>query len=65
MLLIGAGISNLTLARLFAEQGSSVSILDRKDHIGGNCFDYFDENSIDNKFIELLEIYEDSLRFFY
>lgn len=47
MLLIGAGISNLTLARLFAEQGRSVSILDRKDHIGGNCFDYFDENSID------------------
>ena len=47
MLLVGAGISNLTLARLFAEQGRSVSILDRKDHIGGNCFDYFDENSID------------------
>ena len=43
LLLGGAGISNLTLARLFAELGHSVSIFDRKDHIGGNCFDYFDE----------------------
>lgn len=46
-LLVGAGISNLTLGRLLAAEGHSVTIIDRKDHIGGNCFDYFDENSID------------------
>ena len=46
-LLVGAGITNLALARLFANNGLSVLIIDRKDHIGGNCFDYFDENSID------------------
>lgn len=46
-LLIGGGISNLTLSRILAEHGHSVSIIERKNHIGGNCFDYFDENSVD------------------
>ena len=46
-LLVGAGISNLTLGSILSGKGHSVLILDRKDHIGGNCFDYFDENSID------------------
>ena len=47
MLFVGAGISNLALGRFFAELGHSVSIIDRRNNIGGNCFDYFDENSID------------------
>ena len=46
-LFVGAGISNISLARLLAENGKTVRIIDRKAHIGGNCFDYFDENSID------------------
>lgn len=46
-LLVGAGIANLTLGKSLAEGAISVVIIDRKDHIGGNCFDYFDENSID------------------
>lgn len=47
IVLTGAGISNLVLARFFASKKQSVLVLDRKNHIGGNCFDYFDENSID------------------
>jgi len=47
LLFVGAGISNLALGRFFAELGHSVSIIDRRNNIGGNCFDYFDENSID------------------
>lgn len=47
ILLVGAGITNLTLARCLAEESHKVAAIDRKDHIGGNCFDYFDENSID------------------
>lgn len=47
ILSVGAGITNLALARFLAEGTHKVVIIDRKDHIGGNCFDYFDENSID------------------
>lgn len=46
-LLIGAGITNITLGHFLASKGNKITIVDRKDHIGGNCFDYFDENSID------------------
>lgn len=46
-LLIGTRISNITLSRRLAEAGHLIRILDCKDHIGGNCYDYFDENNID------------------
>ena len=45
-LIIGAGISGAVLARLLAEKGQSVLVIDRRNHIGGNCYDYFDENGI-------------------
>ena len=37
--LIGCGLFNCTLARLFAEAGHKVHIIEARDHIGGNCFD--------------------------
>lgn len=45
-LIVGAGISGAVLARLLAEQDQSVLLIDRREHIGGNCFDYLDENGI-------------------
>ena len=45
-LIVGAGISGTVLARLFAEKGQSVLVIDKRNHIGGNCFDYLDENGI-------------------
>ena len=33
-LFVGAGISNISLARLLAENGKTVRIIDRKAHIG-------------------------------
>jgi UDP-galactopyranose mutase len=34
---VGAGLSGLTAARLFADKGCKVKIYDTRDHIGGNC----------------------------
>lgn len=46
ILIIGAGISGSVLAERYAEQGKRILILEKRDHIGGNCYDYTDENGI-------------------
>lgn len=46
VLVVGGGISGATVARCLAEKGSNVTVIDEKAHIGGNCYDYFDENGI-------------------
>ena len=45
-LIIGSGFSGATVARLLAERDCKVTILEKKDHIAGNCYDYRDENNI-------------------
>lgn len=45
-LVVGCGISGAALARSLAEKGHEVRVIDQKSHIGGNCYDYFDENGI-------------------
>ncbi|MFC6268689.1 UDP-galactopyranose mutase [Frigoriflavimonas asaccharolytica] len=46
ILIIGAGISGSVLAERYARKGKSVLIMDKRDHIAGNCFDYKDQNGI-------------------
>lgn len=46
VLAVGAGISGATLAERYAEMGKKVLILEKRDHIGGNCYDYIDKNGI-------------------
>lgn len=46
VVIIGTGISGAVLARLFAENNCKVLIADKRSHIGGNCYDYTDENGI-------------------
>lgn len=46
ILIVGAGISGATIARLLAEKGFQITVFEKKDHIGGNCFDYVDINGI-------------------
>lgn len=39
VLIAGAGFSGSTAARLQAEKGKKVLLVEKRDHIGGNCYD--------------------------
>ena len=43
-LVVGCGLSGAVIARHLAENGKKVTIWERRDHIGGNMFDYTDEH---------------------
>ena len=45
-LIVGCGIVGCTVARILAEKGWTVKIVDRRNHIGGNLYDYRDEHGI-------------------
>lgn len=46
VVIFGAGISGCTIARLFAENGHKVTIYERRNHVGGNVYDKFNEFGI-------------------
>ena len=46
VLVIGAGFAGAVAARALAEQGKQVYVLERRGHIGGNAYDYFDEAGV-------------------
>jgi len=46
ILIIGAGISGAVLAERYASIGKKVLVMEKRNHIAGNCFDYYDENGI-------------------
>ena len=47
ILIVGAGPVGCTLANLFSKNKKNyIKILDKRNHIAGNCFDYFDKNGI-------------------
>ena len=46
-IIVGAGIAGAVAARKLAEEGNrKVLVLERRNHIGGNCFDEPDEHGI-------------------
>jgi UDP-galactopyranose mutase len=46
-LIVGAGYAGSVLAeRLTEERGHRVLVIDRRDHIAGNAYDYFDEHGV-------------------
>jgi len=46
ILIVGAGITGITLAERFASKGCKVLILERRNHIGGNCYDFKNKDGI-------------------
>eukprot|EP00854_Cymbomonas_tetramitiformis_P033643 gene33643-43293_t len=45
-LIVGCGLSGATIAENIARVlKKEVLIIDSRDHIGGNCFDYIDEKT--------------------
>jgi UDP-galactopyranose mutase len=43
ILIVGAGFSGLVIAEQAAKKGLKVLIVEKRNHIGGNCYDYYDE----------------------
>ena len=46
VIVVGAGTAGCTVARQLAEQGKKVLIIEKKNHIGGNCYDAKDEHGV-------------------
>src|SRR6202041_1514250 len=46
VLVVGAGFAGATYARTLAEAGSTVHVIDRRAHIGGNAADWVDANGV-------------------
>ncbi len=44
--IVGAGFSGATIARVLAENGYQVDVYEKRDAIGGNCYDYKAENGV-------------------
>lgn len=46
IVIIGAGISGVVLAERYAKLGKKVLIIEKRNHIAGNCYDYYDEHGV-------------------
>ena len=46
VIVAGAGISGLSAARLLADQGKRVLVVEKRRNIGGHCYDYFNDYGI-------------------
>ena len=46
ILIVGAGFAGATYARLAAEDGLNVTVIDRRNHLAGNAHDHIDANGV-------------------
>lgn len=44
--IIGAGLAGCTIARCLAEKGYHITIFEKQNFIGGNCYDFHDEYGV-------------------
>ncbi|MFC1733977.1 FAD-dependent oxidoreductase, partial [candidate division KSB1 bacterium] len=45
-LIVGAGFSGCTIAERLKSIGKKVIVVDKRTHIGGNSYDFFDSNGV-------------------
>ncbi len=45
-LIVGAGFAGSVCARCLAEEGNKILIIDKREHLGGNAYDKFDDNGV-------------------
>lgn len=45
-LIVGCGLTGASIARILADNGYNVTIFERRNHICGNLYDYYDEHDI-------------------
>lgn len=47
ILVVGAGLSGATVARVLADMGDfEITVIDKKSHVAGNCYDYVSDEGI-------------------
>ena len=46
ILVVGAGLSGAVVAREMAEQGHQVTVIDKRNHVAGNAYDFVNEYGI-------------------
>ena len=47
ILVVGAGLSGATVARVLADRGDfEITVIDKKSHLAGNCYDYVSQEGI-------------------
>lgn len=45
VIVVGSGLSGVVVAEREAQKGNKVLIIEKRDHIGGNCYDYVDRET--------------------
>lgn len=50
VIIIGAGFAGATVANVLANKGKNVLIIDKRDHVGGNAYDYIEEDILIHKY---------------
>ncbi len=45
-LIVGAGFAGAVCARILADSGKKVLVVDKRSHIGGNAYDYYDDHGV-------------------
>ena len=45
VVVIGCGLTGCVLAERLADQGKKVLIIEKRNHIAGNCYDYTDKDT--------------------
>lgn len=46
IIVIGAGFAGATTANILANKGYKVLVIEKRNHIGGNAYDYYNENGV-------------------